>query len=135
MTSKPSRPTSPLSPWFLRRIDQAGVAVLVVLGLVATAGWWLSQGGWQGRCLEVDRAEPKRAQFQVDVNEAQWPELAQLPDVGETLARRIVQSRQQDGPFLDHEDLRRVKGIGPKTLESIRPYLLPMPDARAVAER
>jgi len=79
--------------------------------------------------------EPKTARFLVDVNAAEWPELAQLPEVGETLARRIVDSRQQEGPFLDHDDLRRVRGIGPKTLETIRPYLLPMPSSRAMVER
>lgn len=62
-----------------------------------------------------------------------WPELAQLPQIGETLARRIVESREADGPFLDHDDLLRVRGIGPKTLEGIRPYLLPMPDAEGLA--
>ena len=69
----------------------------------------------------------------MDLNEADWPELAQLPDIGETLARRIVESRNRDGPFLDHEDLQRVRGIGPRTLDRVRPYLRPMPEARAIA--
>jgi competence protein ComEA len=73
--------------------------------------------------------------FSVDVNSADWPELVQLPGVGETLARRIVESREQDGPFTDPSDLRRVRGIGPKTLQRIQPYLAPMPDRGAVAER
>lgn len=122
-----------LGAWLLRRADQAAVAAMVLFGLTATAAWWLSQGGWQGRLVEVDRAEPKTARYLVDVNTAAWPELAQLPDLGETLARRIVQSRRRDGPFLDHDDLRRVRGIGPKTLERIRPYLLPMPSRKALA--
>jgi competence protein ComEA len=114
--------------WFLRRADQAAVAGLVLAGMAATVGWWLSQGGWQGRLVEVEQAEPLVAEFQVDVNKAEWPELAQLPGIGRTLAERIVASRRTDGPFLDHEDLRRrVNGIGPVTLDRIKPYLLPMP--------
>ncbi len=132
MPPKRPPPTSSWSPWLLRRIDQSGVAALVLAGLVAMVGWWIAQGGLTGRLVEIDRAEPRTAQFQVDINAADWPELAQLPEVGETLARRIVESRRRDGPFADHDDLRRVRGIGPKTLDGMRPYLLPIPSGRAV---
>jgi competence protein ComEA len=124
---------TPRPPWLLRRADQAGVAVLVAAGLASTIGWWIAQGGLRGRVIEVDRAEPKTARFEVDVNTADWPELAALPSIGETLARRIVESRQKDGPFADHDELRRVRGIGPKTMENVRPYLRPMPSTRSMA--
>lgn len=55
-----------------------------------------------------------------------------LPGLGETLAKRIVASRESEGPFRDHDDLRRVRGIGPRTLERIRPYLLPIPEIESV---
>jgi competence protein ComEA len=119
--------------WLLRRLDQAGVAVAVLFCLAAMILWWISQGGLSNRLVEVDRADPGTVRFEVDVNSAGWPELVQLPGVGETLAKRIVDSREKDGPFLDHGDLRRVRGIGPKTLEKIRPYLRPMPEGAAVA--
>ena len=109
------------------------MAVVVLMGLAATAGWWLSQGGLQGRMIEVDRAEIQTASFQVDLNEADWPELAQLPGIGETLARRIVESRITDGPFIDHDELQRIRGIGPKTLDRVRPFLLPMPGGETLA--
>jgi len=118
--------------WLLRRADQAAVAVLVVLGLASMGGWWIAHGGCRGELVEIERAQPRTAQFEVDLNQADWPELAQLPDIGETLARRIVDSRNQQGPFLDHNDLTRVRGIGPKTVERIRPYLRPVPEHRAI---
>jgi competence protein ComEA len=68
-----------------------------------------------------------------NLDHSDWPELAELPDLGETLARRIVESRAEAGPFGDHGDLLRVNGIGPRTLEKLRPYLMPMPDQDAVA--
>jgi competence protein ComEA len=129
----PARQTPPARQWLLRRADQAGAAVFVLVGLAATVGWWLAQGGWHGRLIEVEQADPQTARFQVDINEADWPELTELPGVGRVLAERIVQSRQTDGPFADHEDLRRVRGIGPRTLDRMRPYLRPMPDARGLA--
>jgi len=57
-----------------------------------------------------------------------------LPEIGESLAKRIVESRDADGPFADHDDLQRVRGIGPKTLDRVRPYLLPMPNRATVVD-
>lgn len=133
MPPDPKKPGPRISPWLLRRADQAAVAGLVVAGLAAMTVWWVAHGGWSGRLVEVERAVDQTARFQVDLNAAEWPELAQLPGIGETLARRIVESRQTEGPFLDQDDLQRVRGIGPKTLDEVRPYLLPMPSHRAVA--
>jgi len=126
-TGKPTdeTPPAPSSPW-LRRADQCGVALLVALGFLGTVAWWWSHGGLSGRLVEIERIESRQAEFLVDVNHAGWPELAQLPRIGETLARRIVESRERDGPFRTYEDLRRVKGIGPRTVERLRMYLLPL---------
>jgi competence protein ComEA len=117
----------------LRRMDQAVVAALVALALVGTGVYWVVQGGPRGELIEIDRAEPLSARYLVDINKAEWPELAELPDIGETMARRIVDSRKSVGAFQDHNDLRRVRGIGPRTLEKMKPYLLPMPDQHDVA--
>jgi competence protein ComEA len=136
MSSENADPRNAQPHWLLRRADQAVVAVLVSVGLATTIGWWIAQGGLQGRLIEIDRAGPQTAQFQVDINEADWPELAELPGIGQTLSHRIVACRRADGPFIDHDDLRRrVRGIGPKTLEAIRPYLRPMPPGSNVAAK
>jgi competence protein ComEA len=129
----PNLPSKPTPHWLLRRADQTAVAGLVLAGLASMFVWWVAQGGPSGRLVELDQAEPRSATFYVDVNQASWPELSVLPKVGESLARRIVESREKSGPFVDHDDLLRVKGIGPKTLETIRPYLRPIPSAKSVA--
>ncbi len=122
--------------WLLRRADQGAVAVLVLFALLGVIGWWVSQGGLHGRLVEFEQAKPQEAQFLVDVNTADWPELAQLPGIGETLARRIVAVRESSGPFRDFEDLRvRVRGIGPATLERIRPHLVPIPRTDGLAKK
>lgn len=120
------------TPW-LRRADQAVVALMVFSALIGMAAYWVVQGGLGGRLIEIDRAAPLSAKFLVDLNKAEWPELAELPEIGPTLAKRIVDSRATSGPFVDHEDLRRVRGIGPLTLERMKPYLLPMPGRGDVA--
>ena len=60
---------------------------------------------------------------QVDVNTADVAELERLPQVGPALARRIVAEREARGPFRSPQDLARVRGIGPKTVETLREYV------------
>jgi competence protein ComEA len=122
------------SRW-LRRADQATVAVLVAASLVAVVLWWGVHGGWQGRLIEWDRSQAQTARFQVDVNSADWPELAQLPGIGPVLAQRIVEVRKASGPFKELDDLRRVKGIGAITLKRLAPYLCPLAAPSASAPR
>ena len=132
----PERPeTSPenASRPLLKRLDQAVVATLVALALVAMGVHWLARGGATGRLIELERAPRDPLVFRVDINEADWPELSTLPGIGEALARRIVESRAMDGNFADVDELTRVRGIGPKTLEQLRPYLRPVPAAGNVA--
>lgn len=61
--------------------------------------------------------------FRINVNTATWIEWAQLDGIGEKLAKRIVAHRTEHGPFASVEDVGRVKGIGAKTLDKIRPHL------------
>jgi len=58
----------------------------------------------------------------VNPNKASLEALQALPGVGEKMAARIVEERG-NGPFKDLEDLQRVKGIGPKKAEKMRPWL------------
>ena len=118
---------------YLQRLDQAAAATVLTIALALLAGHWLWHGQLRGRLVEIDRAEPIAVQLQIDVNAADWAELSLLPGVGEQLARRIVAERTENGPFRDWDDLLRVRGIGPKTLEGMKPLLLPMADLDATA--
>lgn len=53
----------------------------------------------------------------VDINKATVDELTQLKNIGPGYAQRIVEYREQNGPFEKPEDLLKVKGIGQKTWE------------------
>lgn len=50
----------------------------------------------------------------VNINTAGVEELDELPGVGETTARAIVEEREANGPFSSPEDIMRVSGIGEK---------------------
>ena len=59
----------------------------------------------------------------VNINKASASELVELPKVGEKVAERIVQYRQEHGEFKQVEDLKAVQGIGDKVFESLRPLI------------
>jgi DNA uptake protein ComE-like DNA-binding protein len=65
------------------------------------------------------RRKTREAAGPVDVNRASVPELERLPGIGPALAARIVQAR----PFAALDDLARVRGLRPATLERLRPLL------------
>ena len=73
--------------------------------------------------VEIDRLPAKVYEFRLEINSATWVEWMQLEGIGELLARRIVSDRDEHGPFDGIDDVQRVSGIGPKTLEVIRPHL------------
>ena len=71
------------------------------------------------------RSAPQKplALHAINVNTATVEELVRLPRIGPRIAQRIVDYRRSHGPFRSLETLTNVKGIGPRTLEKIKPYL------------
>jgi len=56
----------------------------------------------------------------VNINTATQAELEALPGIGPALAQRIIEHRQQHGPFADKADIMDVKGIGQGRYNAIR---------------
>ncbi len=56
----------------------------------------------------------------VSLNTATAEMLAQLPGIGPTRAQAILEDRRRRGPYRRLEDLTRVRGIGPGTIERLR---------------
>lgn len=59
----------------------------------------------------------------IDVNTAPAAELQRLPGVGPVMAEAIVAARTA-APFRAVSDLDKVKGIGPKKLDALRPFVV-----------
>ena len=62
--------------------------------------------------IEVPQEEILPDLSPLHLNTATQEELAQLPGIGEELARRIVEHREANGPFETIEELMEVSGIG-----------------------
>ena len=118
-----SKAHQPPASALLRRGDQLVVGALALIVLALMIVHWARLSGWGLRPVEIDRLPERQFDYRIDINSATWVELMQLEEVGEVLARRIVEDRERNGPFRSIDDLRRVKGVGPKTLDTIRPWL------------
>jgi competence protein ComEA len=68
------------------------------------------------------QSSPVPTEGVVNVNTATAEQLALLPGIGPSRAEAIIQARQ-NRPFRAVQDLLRVRGIGPATLQNLRPYV------------
>jgi len=60
----------------------------------------------------------------LDLNHADAKDLESLPGIGPVLAQRVIEYRTTVGKIQAVDDLRAVKGIGPKILARIRPVVM-----------
>jgi comEA protein len=68
-------------------------------------------------------ANKKPPESPVNLNTATSEQLQQVPGIGPVTAEKILQMRKSYGAFKSVDDLRAVRGIGPKRLEKMRKYL------------
>ena len=57
---------------------------------------------------------------EIDINYASLAELMALRGVGPVIAERIVEERDSNGAFRSVDDLERVAGVGPRTVDRLR---------------
>lgn len=73
--------------------------------------------------LPAGAAKKKPPLRPVNLNTATALELQQVPGIGPSTADKILQMRKSYGPFKNVDDLRAIKGIGPRRLDKMRKYL------------
>ncbi|GHV08860.1 hypothetical protein FACS1894217_12000 [Clostridia bacterium] len=59
----------------------------------------------------------------VNINSADLQELQRLPGIGPAIAQRILDDRAANGLYRTVDELQRVKGIGEKMMEKLRPLI------------
>ena len=94
------------------------LAVAAALTLVAFAAPPHAGAPASTRAAAQDAGRP------VDINTASSADLEAVPGIGKSLAQRILAFREKNGAFGSVDDLLKVQGIGEKSLEKLRPYLI-----------
>jgi competence ComEA-like helix-hairpin-helix protein len=96
--------------------------MLALLLMIAACGLWL--------CYSLLHTSPRPQADQVhasgeliDINTASAASLQRLPGIGQTISDAIITYRRGHGPFRSIDALLAVPGIGPSTLERMRPFL------------
>jgi competence protein ComEA len=63
-------------------------------------------------------------QVKININKATVDELVTLKRIGPSYAQRIVDYRNENGPFQKPEDIMQVRGIGMKTYEANKSIII-----------
>jgi comEA protein len=122
----------PQAGWFsVSSHELLVLATAVGLALLVAAATSAARRVWGPRePVVIERGSSPLPPARIDINTAEHYELELLPGIGPATAQAIIDDRTANGPFTSLEDLARVKGIGPATVESVRPHAMCRP-ARA----
>lgn len=105
----------------LRAVSGIGPARLARLAIHVTIG---DQPTGVGVVARIEPPPLKgNVEKRIDINRATAKELESLPGIGPKLAARILAEREL-GPFESVDHLQRVRGIGAKTVEKLRPFVI-----------
>jgi competence protein ComEA len=121
-------------------VNRTGALAVASLGLLSLGV--LARGRWPGSSPALDcepgtvrvvegvavcgeGAVPSASQRLVlgqklDLNTAPAADLALIPGVGRSLARRLVEAREARGRFASWEDVATVSGVGAARLETLQ---------------
>ena len=88
--------------------------------LIQAAGGATGNADLTGLKIYVPEIGEEEQPQKIDLNRAEAWLLKALPGIGETLAQRIIDYRNQNGPFRNIYELIKVAGIGPATYEQIK---------------
>ena len=135
MSSDQTDSQPPLEPWYLRYqlvfrdYDQIAVVVTLVASVLVMTVYLGYRSYRHRQFIDIDRLPKRELKYQIDINSADWPEIANLPGIGPKLARAIVAHRAEFGDFSTAEALDDVAGIGPAKLDRLKKFLAPIEPA------
>lgn len=115
-----------------KALKRQHLVFIMVLSLLVVVFFWhyFQDQIFVGNDLTIDAKVAVSSPLIINPNTATWEELSLLPGIGPAKAKDIVKFRQQfqtspnSQTFQSAEDLTRITGIGPKTAEAMKPYLI-----------
>lgn len=123
LSPTPANSTALRDAW--PRATQGALALLLLLAVVLIGVHVKLADLSEARPTELERGallEP------LDLNRADWRQIALIPEVGESKAKAIVQDRDERGPFATVDDVQRVSGVGKGTLTRLRGWVYVNPE-------
>ncbi len=97
------------------RRSKSIIAIIVAALGLGSGGAWLARSG-HGLSSS---ATPAQGSLRVNINTSTLTELESIPGIGAARAKHVVAGR----PYKSVDELIEVSGIGPKSLQDLRPYV------------
>lgn len=94
----------------------AGALLIASVGLAV-------RGAGIGELSDSGTAQLPLPQLRIDLDAADAALLELLPGIGSRRAQQIIDERAARGTFADPSELERIPGIGPITVEGVRPLV------------
>ena len=110
------------APWrgVTPRPERAGGPTVPSPAVPPAADSLPATGSWAGGGSERAAGDPSAPPAALPLNQASAADLEALPGIGPVLARRIIDHRERFGPFRSLEELRAVRGVGPRLMARLR---------------
>ncbi|MGN0503720.1 MAG: ComEA family DNA-binding protein [Ruminococcus sp.] len=119
----------------MKSILKSREMLLLILGLILTGAaligaslarnlpnssgvYYVSNAEKSSLIAQGEAVNPK-----LNINSAASEELEELDGIGEIIAQNIVSYRESHGNFSSVSELKKVEGVGDKTLDKIEPYI------------
>jgi len=119
--------------WGFTAFERRAILLLCSLIVLASGYWYIRNRSLAQRLtafpvadsLSDPYSEPSQPlHILVDINQASGRDLERLPGIGPVRAAKIVELRTKLNGFTAIEQLDQVEGIGKKTIERLRPFIV-----------
>lgn len=95
----------------------------ILLAVFVLVIWVSAMSKRLARPIDLKRFDPAPTGYRVNLNQTDVDTLTLLLSIGPQLAHRIMAYRYRHGPFAGEIDVQSVAGVGPVTLQRIRPFV------------